>query len=144
MLNLLKKAEVHCEQNQLRLTGPRKHVLRIVMEAGRPLGAYDILKQLALCIEEPKPPTVYRALQFWCEEGFIHALDSLKAYIACSHGHHIGEAQFFICNTCGDVSEEHSLIDKAALKASIIKHQFKIKTCTTEIKGQCVNCNKIS
>lgn len=137
---LIEKAEAHCEQNGLRLTDPRRQVLRILMEAQKPLGAYDILKQLAQHAKTPKPPTVYRAIQFWCEEGFIHCIDSLKAYVACPHGHHIGEAQFFICKDCGDVSEDTGVIDRQALEVSAKKRDFIIKTCTTEIKGICAGC----
>ena len=140
MSNLLEKAKAHCEVNRLRLTAPRLQVLRILMEAQKPLGAYDILKQLAEHVQAPKPPTVYRAIQFWCEEGFVHCIDSLKAYVACPHGHHIGEAQFFICKDCGDVSEDSSAIDIKALQARAKKRNFIIKTCTTEVKGICTHC----
>lgn len=140
MLNLIKKAEEHCLRHGLKLTDPRKKVLRILMGAQKPLGAYDILKQLEQYQESPKPPTVYRAIQFWCEEGFVHCIDSLKAYVACPQGNHIGEAHFFICLDCGNVSEDDAGINMVELKANAEKRDFVIKNCTTEIKGVCSDC----
>ncbi len=140
MPNLIEKAEAYCELHGFRLTEPRRQVLQILVEAQKPLGAYDVLQRLTQHVKAPKPPTVYRAIQFWCEEGFVHCIDSLKAYVACPHGHHIGEAQFFICKECGDVSEETGAINRAALQASAKKNNFIIKSCTTEVKGICGHC----
>lgn len=138
--NLIQFAESYCEQHKLRFTKPREQVLAILAAAKKPLGAYDILQHMTSDEVVPKPPTVYRAIQFWCEQGFAHCIDSLKAYVACPSGHHIGQVQFFICQTCGDVSEETSIIDKRPLQASAEKRQFTITNCTTEIKGFCSTC----
>ena len=40
----------------------------------RPIKAYEILKELGKKIKNPKPPTAYRAIEFWCKFNFIHRL----------------------------------------------------------------------
>lgn len=136
----LDKAYQHCISHGYRFTGPRERVLKILAEENRPLGAYDILKKLSNEIDRPNPPTVYRAIQFWHQEGFIHCIDSLKSYVACSSGHHIGQTQFLICNQCDFVKELDSLIDFTPVTNSAKSIHFSIINCTIEIKGLCTNC----
>jgi Fur family zinc uptake transcriptional regulator len=83
----LKKATEYCEAHKHRLTEPRLAVLKIIAESAKPLGAYEILEKLGKTIKNPKPPTAYRAIEFWQEHGFIHRIESLNAYIACEAGH---------------------------------------------------------
>ena len=139
--NLLEKAYQYCIKNGLRYTEPRKLVLKILLAETKPLGAYDILQKLALELDDPKPPTVYRAIQFWHQEGFIHCIDSLKSYVACLHGHHVGQAQFLICNDCNFVKELECSIDFSPVTTSANLIDFSILNCTVEIKGQCTDCN---
>ncbi|MGB4058039.1 MAG: hypothetical protein WBK77_08155 [Alphaproteobacteria bacterium] len=70
----------------------------------KPLGAYEIPERLGKKIKNPKPPTVYRAIEFWAEHGFIHRVESLNAYVACEAGHQHKSAQFMVCNDCGSKS----------------------------------------
>ena len=65
-----------CKQNKWRLTEPRLEVLRIISLSKNPIKAYDILKKLANKIKNPKPPTAYRAIQFWQKHKFIHRIES--------------------------------------------------------------------
>ena len=138
--NLLDKAYEHCINNGHRFTGPRERVLKILLDEKKPLGAYDILQKLSQQIESPKPPTVYRAIQFWHQEGFIHCIDSLKSYVACSGTHHIGQAHFLICNQCDFVRELDSVVDFTPVTESAKSIEFSITKCTVEVKGLCANC----
>ncbi len=138
--NLLDKAYQHCLQHGHRFTDPRARVLKILMEEAKPLGAYDILQRLAKEIESPKPPTVYRAIQFWHQEGFIHCIDSLKSYVACSHGNHIGQAQFIICTGCDFAKELECAFDFSAVSGAAAAMDFSVINCTVEIKGLCAQC----
>ena len=138
--NLLDKAYKHCVSHGHRFTEPRERVLKILIDAGVPLGAYDILQRLAAEMENPKPPTVYRAIQFWHQEGFIHCIDSLKSYVACLHGHHVGQAQFLICNQCSFVKELELPIDFTSVTQAAHAIRFSIINCTLEVKGLCVDC----
>lgn len=138
--NLLDKAYDHCVKNGHRFTGPRERVLKILLDENKPLGAYDILQRLSKEIESPKPPTVYRAIQFWHQEGFIHCIDSLKSYVICSGAHHIGQAHFLICNQCDFVRELDCMVDFTPVTESAKTIQFSINSFTVEIKGLCANC----
>ena len=138
---ILEKAQNHCTEQGLRFTEPRERVLRILLRETKPLGAYEILQRLALETDNPKPPTVYRAIQFWLQEGFIHCIDSLKSYVACLHGHHVGQAQFLICNHCDFVRELESIVDFKPIVDDVKKLDFSISSCTVEIKGLCSQCH---
>lgn len=137
---LLNKAYQHCMQNNHRFTDPRRDVLKILAEEAKPLGAYEILQKLSSDNNKPNPPTVYRAIQFWHQEGFIHCIDSLKSYVICSHGHHIGQTQFFICSQCDFVQEVDSAVELVSVKKAAKSIRFSITSCTTEIKGLCAAC----
>ncbi|MFA6302606.1 MAG: Fur family transcriptional regulator [Legionella sp.] len=138
--NLLDKAQKHCINHGYRFTSPRERVLKILLEEKKPLGAYDILQRLSKEVESPNAPTVYRAIQFWHQEGFIHCIDSLKSYVACSGGHHIGQAQFLICNQCDLVKELKTVIDFSPITELAKSIHFSIKNFTVEIKGLCEHC----
>ena len=142
--NLLDRAYTHCMNNGYRFTEPRERILRILVEEKKPLGAYEILQKLSLEVTNPKPPTVYRAIQFWHQEGFIHCIDSLKSYVACLHGHHVGQAQFLICNQCDFVKELECIVDFTLVTDSAKTIEFSVSNCTVEVKGLCAKCKGAS
>lgn len=139
--SLLDKAYNYCISNGYRYTEPRERVLKILINENRPLGAYEILEKLSLEVDNPKPQTVYRAIQFWYEEGFIHCIDSLKSYVACLHGHHVGQTLFLVCNHCDFVKELDSITDITSAYAIANKIDFSITNITIEIKGRCKQCS---
>lgn len=139
--SLLDKAYQHCVNNGHRFTEPRERVLKILIEEAKPLSAYDILRKLSSEMANPKPPTVYRAIQFWHQEGFIHCIDSLKSYVACLHGHHIGQAQFLICNECDFAKELECAVDFSSVTEAAKEFHFSIINCTVEVKGLCADCS---
>lgn len=138
--SLLDKAYRHCINHGYRFTEPRERVLKILVDENKPLGAYDILQRLSAEVENPKAPTVYRAIQFWHQEGFVHCIDSLKSYVACLHGHHVGQAQFLICSQCDFVKELEGMIDLTEVTESAKTIQFAVSNCTLEVKGLCAEC----
>src|SRR3990167_1189162 len=66
-----------------KLTRPRRRVLELLLVAGAPAKAYDLVATYHQDARVAKPATVYRALQFLETHGLIHRLSSLKAYVAC-------------------------------------------------------------
>lgn len=137
---LLKEAYQHCVKHGHRFTEPRERVLKILLDESKPMGAYDILQKLSHQVGKYNPPTIYRAIQFWHQEGFVHCIDSLKSYVACSHGKHIGQSQFLICRQCDFVKELDSVIDFTPVTQSAGMLGFTMTSCTVEIKGLCMNC----
>ena len=105
----LQRATDICNERGLRLTYLRKRVLELVWEAHKPIGAYTVLDKLSEDGRKAAPPTVYRALDFLLEEGFVHRLTSLNAFVGCSDPGHSVYGQFLICSECAEVREMQDL-----------------------------------
>ncbi len=138
----LELAEEVCAQRGVRLTPLRKRVLELVWQSHKPLGAYDILEMLSR--EDDRraaPPTVYRGLDFLLENGLIHRLASLNAYIGCSHPEVAHEGYFMICQQCSNAYElaQHTAIDAAIAQEALLMG-FAVQTQTVEILGTCAAC----
>ena len=141
-ITIIKQAEDFCESHGHRLTDPRRYVLQILAENEKPLTAYEILNALGQYLDKPKPPTAYRAIEFWETQGFIHRIESLNAYILCAAGHSHNGSQFMICDDCGNVEEAHicSLPDSLQTKAS--NKGFNVSFWSVEIHGRCGDCRQ--
>ena len=131
-----------CAQRGVRLTPLRKRVLELVWQSHKPLGAYDILEMLSR--EDDRraaPPTVYRGLDFLLENGLIHRLASLNAYIGCTHPEVAHEGYFMICQQCNNAYElaQHTAIDAAIAQEALLMG-FAVQTQTVEILGTCAAC----
>ena len=137
---ILGLAEALCSERGVRLTPQRCKVLELVCAADGPIGAYDILDQLRESIDNPAPPTVYRALDFLLEQGLIHKLESLHAFIGCSHPDHPHASQFLICSACGDVSEIENSGITQGLRQAQESAGFKAKRPVVELLGTCAQC----
>ena len=138
--DVISEAERVCFAKKERLTKPRLAVLKIIASSPQALGAYEIIDQLSCVIDSPKPPTVYRAIDFWLKLGFIHRVESLAAYvICCAHNKHQGR-QFLICKLCSSVSEcvPHDLPEQLIVSAS--DQRFTPMNWNIEIYGVCNQC----
>ena len=137
----LNKAESGCTRRGLRLTPIRRRVLELVWKSHEPVKAYELLEILRREKKGAAPPTVYRALDFLKEEGFVHRIESLNAYVGCGEPGHNNTAQFLICHKCGVVAE----LDDAEIEG-LITHKagslgFRIKHQTIEVQGLCTDCS---
>lgn len=94
-----------CEERNLRLTPVRKRVLEILLEEGRALGAYEILETLRKDGFGHQPPVAYRALEFLQENGFVHRVEGMKGYVACSSPGEPHDPILLVCDSCNDVKE---------------------------------------
>ena len=138
----LQQAETLCKQNNTRLTPVRKRVLELVWGNHQAIGAYAILDQLGLEGVKPAPPTVYRALDFLLESGLIHRINSLNAYVGCSHPCDSHNTQFFICTHCGNVSEFNSSEINDSIRSLADNEQFSVSLQILEINGICLACQE--
>lgn len=140
--NIQALAKDYCESQKQRYTDPRKYVFDIIASAPKPLGAYDVLEKLGQYIDNPKPPTAYRAIDFWVEHGFVHKIESLNAFVACHAGHnHVG-SQYMICENCHDVEEIHLCSMPPKLSEKIAEKGFQQHYWNVEIHGICQQCTK--
>jgi Fur family zinc uptake transcriptional regulator len=141
----LQAARLLCQQQGLRLTPIREQVLTIIWQSHQPLGAYEILEQLAEQLDQRSklaPPTVYRALDFLQQHGLVHRIASLNAYMGCCSPDHPHHSQFLICQQCKRTVElaEPAIsdsIDRAARQAG-----FLVAAEHIEILGSCPSCQQ--
>lgn len=135
------EVERACEQRGLRLTPIRANALRLIADAGRPVKAYELLDLMKATHDAAAPPTVYRALDFLLEHGFIHKLSSINAYVGC---HHPGSAAhavpFLICDRCQSATEleDQSIVEALDVRARALG--FAPQAQTLEVHGLCAKC----
>jgi len=128
-------ARATCEVAGRRFTALRAHVFELIVEDGGAVKAYNLLDRLRPEVGSPKPPTVYRALDFLSELGLVHRVEALNAFIACDHDHSGHLAEFFICETCEKVEERHAH-DHTDCKPD----GFQIDRSVVEHYGTCGKC----
>lgn len=137
----LDTAERLCARRGVRFTAQRRRVLELVCRAGRPVGAYEILEQLREGANAA-PPTVYRALDFLLEQGLVHKLETLHAFIGCTHPEHPHASQFLICADCGRVNELESKTVAGSLQSIAQAAGFQPERPVVEVLGTCANCSE--
>lgn len=137
---VLRQAEALCQARGVRLTARRRTVLRLLCESDKPLGAYELLERLRGLVENPTPPTVYRALEFLLAQGLAHRLESLHAYVGCTHPDHAHAGQFLICSACGGVSEVEDPAIARSLREAGRAAGFQTARPVVELLGTCARC----
>ncbi len=144
----LEHAAQLCERRGSKLTELRRLVLGLILDAEAPTGAYDLLERLRAHRGAAAPPTVYRALDFLLEQGFIHRIERLSAFVGCIDSHDHGEghhhaAQFLICRSCGQATEieDHALAHALIHAAEAVG--FKVTGATIEAEGTCAKCRAV-
>lgn len=135
------EVERACEARGLRLTPLRASALRLIADAARPLKAYELLDLMKATHEGAAPPTVYRALDFLLENGFIHKLASINAFVACHHpGGERHAVPFLICDDCQSAIELEDAEIVRLLDARARARGFTPRAQTLEVHGVCADC----
>lgn len=140
--NALERAESVCAERAEKLTPLRRRVLELVWESHLPVKAYDLLEMLSRERKRAAPPTVYRALDFLCEAGLVHRLESLNAYIGCARPDRRHSAQFLICTGCGAVAEMDDAGLTSRIDANARRLGFQVSEEKIEVSGQCRACER--
>ncbi len=139
----LRTAEALCTRRGVRFTAQRRRVLELVCRAERPVGAYEILDQLREgTTATAAPPTVYRALDFLLEQGLVHKLETLHAFIGCTHPEHPHASQFLICSDCGQVKELENAAISGSLRSLEQETGFHTERPVIEVLGTCAHCRR--
>lgn len=137
----LNAAREVCEARGVRLTSLREQVLMLVWQSHKPLGAYMLMEMLAQAsTRRVAPPTVYRTLDFLIEEGLIHRINSLNAFIGCPSPTQKHQSQFLICTRCGVAVELDSPNLNQSLSDAAHQAGFQISSHSIEISGLCPTC----
>jgi Fur family zinc uptake transcriptional regulator len=131
-----------CETRGLRLTDLRKRVLELVWNSHRPIGAYAVLDTLRHEGLGSAPPTVYRALDFLLENGLVHRIESLNAFVGCAHPGERHRGLFLICTSCRDALEIDDPKVTRTVAATASERGFAVQDVTVEVAGVCADCRK--
>jgi Fur family zinc uptake transcriptional regulator len=138
---MLDKAQRLCLQRDVRLTPQRLEVLKLMIQQDNAISAYDLLDLLRHSEPKAKPPTIYRALEFLLEQGFIHKIESTNSYILCHHFDHPSHTSaLFICDNCNSVTEHHVEGIAHILQTIADTTDFNLKHSVIETHGICNHC----
>ena len=160
----LMAAKEQCRASGARFTPLRQQIYQLVLQANKPVGAYDLITQLQqMRLNEPEvenvalsnqttnqtnsqtpknvaPPTVYRSLEFLLSEGLIHQLTSINAYVPCCHPRAQHTAAFLICAQCQRVQECSSLPVQEMMSFAQQDVGFMVERSVIELSGRCQAC----
>jgi Fur family transcriptional regulator, zinc uptake regulator len=133
------------DSGEQKLTRNEQLVFGELENASMPLSAYTILDGL-----RPEgmraPLQIYRALEKLVALGKVHKLESLNAFVACSHPHcgaHSISA-FGICDKCEAVFEIADDGLSAVLQKLAKANSFVSKRAVIELRGLCASCQEQS
>ncbi len=139
----LTRADALCAERGARLTILRRRVLELVWSSHRPRGAYAILEDLSQQDGKATAPlTVYRALEFLVEQGLVHRIESLNAYVGCAAPGASHSGQFLVCEGCGDAAEIDDPSIRSAIDAAAAVRGFRVQRPTVEVRGVCKDCQE--
>ncbi|HMQ92549.1 MAG TPA: transcriptional repressor [Amaricoccus sp.] len=138
----LAAVEAACAARRLRMTPARACVLEALLEAHRAMTAYELLDRLREAGLGSQPPVAYRALDFLVRNGFVHRIERLSAFVACTHGGAEHVAVFLICRSCRGVAEAVLPQLGAGLAASAAGQGFCVERMVIEGEGLCARCRE--
>ncbi len=136
----LTDAERLCSERGVQLTPIRQQVLALIWENHKAAKAYELLEKLKPLQNAAKPATIYRALDFLIEQGLIHRVESLNAFIGCNRPSYQHEQLLLICKECNDVEERSAPEVMQSLMAEIKEANFIAQSKAIEIQGICHEC----
>jgi Fur family zinc uptake transcriptional regulator len=136
----IRAAEVLCSQRGARLTPIRRKMLELIWESHCAAKAYDLLDKIKPVEPAAKPATVYRALDFLIEQGLVHRVESLNAFIGCKCPEQGHEQLLLICSQCHEVEERPATPVMEAVAREIEQAGFTVHHKAIELHGLCRRC----
>lgn len=126
------------KEHGCRLTAPRKQVLDLLLEAGRPLSVQEVFE---LTRRKVDLATVYRVIKLFLDLGLARKTGSpsgsaLYEIEGERHHHHI------FCKQCGRMEEIEGCLLHALEEELSRKMRFKVMGHTLEFYGICFDCGK--
>jgi len=134
----LSTAQAVCSQRGVQMTPVRLRTFEILLEEHAAMGAYNVLARLNSEGLGSKPPVAYRALGFLVDQGFVHRIERLNAFIACAHPEDAHNPAFMICRSCGTVAEAQA--QSGTFVQSAAQTGFQIEQTVIEAEGLCPSC----
>ncbi len=137
-------AEQLCTVRGVQLTPIRHQVLELIWDSHKAVKAYDLLDRIKPLQSSAKPATIYRALDFLIEQGLIHRVESLNAFVGCSCSGHQHELLLLICKRCNEVEERPAPKVMEAISQEFQQAGFVPHSKAIEAQGICGKCNQLS
>ena len=140
---VLKHARLLCSERGVQLTPIRHQVLELICDSHKAVKAYDLLDKIKPIQPAAKPATIYRALDFLLEQGLIHRIESLNAFVGCGHSGHRHEQLMLICKHCQEVEERPAINVMRTLAEEIQLSGFSEYSKAIEVQGICSKCSAL-
>ena len=141
----LDSAIAACRLRGALVTPLREAVLKALWLAERPVGAYDLRAQLEETLgRRLAAPSIYRTLNFLCEQGVAARIESRNAYVACGHPDHDHACVFLVCEACGDATEIENPKVEELISKDAKRLGFAVKHRVVEMSGLCAPCQQVS
>ena len=134
------KAQQICKEKDVRLTPMRLRILELIWRSHKPIGAYALLDEIKREHKSAAPPTVYRALDFLMEQGLVHRIQSLNAYVGCNDPGHVRNGIILICDDCGDALEMDDARTSDSIASFTKRLGFQFTSQSIEATGICPGC----
>ena len=139
---LLEEAEALCRIEGTQLTKLRRQVLETLIRAPGPVKAYDLIESLKSQGRRLTPSSIYRTLEFFLQNGLVHRVSTLNAYVACADHKSHHNPVILVCPDCQATTE----INDDGLYATIFSRLnslgFFAKEGSVEVRGLCKKCSE--
>ncbi|MFC2293415.1 MAG: Fur family transcriptional regulator [Kingella oralis] len=152
-MNIKQNILAQCRAQNVQVTPLREHVLDIVLRLDGVIKAYTVLAQMQRESQNVlAPPTAYRALDFWAEQGVLHKIPAVNGYILCSHvqhecnshchsnAHSHNSSFILVCTQCGTVDEQSLNREWQALHQAVEQTGFALNEEHVVLTGVCGKC----
>ena len=151
------KIMAQCRHHGTTITALREQVLDIVLHMSGVIKAYHVLAQMQQHSPSPvAPPTAYRALDFWVEQGVLHKVTAVNGYIVCRHnGEHEHDehgdcthephqqAIILVCTQCHAVDEQNLTHEWQQLQQGLARTGFQLDEEHVVLTGICQQCQQL-
>ncbi|MDR1451217.1 MAG: transcriptional repressor [Helicobacteraceae bacterium] len=135
----LRLAENLCADRKAKLTGLRRKILEILIQANAPLKAYDVVELMRNEGRRVTPATTYRVLEFLLDQGLAHRINSLNAYAPCADPRSKHSLVMFVCSKCDAAKEINDEALIGAIRVRLDELGFALQG-GVEIQGACKRC----
>lgn len=112
-------------------------VLTVLRRQSAPVSAYDVLGESRATNAKIAPPAVYGALTALIEQGRVHRLECLNAFVACQRDPDRYASVLSICDDCGTVEESVAPDLLKELSSIVSRSGFAPLSHVIEVHGVC-------
>jgi Fur family transcriptional regulator, zinc uptake regulator len=135
--SLLAAAEAHCRRQGQAWTANRRFMLERLIEAARPMKAYELVALQHAAGRPSNPASVYQVLKVLQAAGLVGRVETLNAFYACSPG--APRQTLLVCRSCRRATPIELGVE-GPLLAEARRHEFEPDDLVCEVVGICAAC----